>query len=327
LAVDPSDGSFSDHAFEEFPSLLEPRDVLVVNDAATLPASLHTRDRSVELRLLAANADETFTAVALGAGDYHTPTERRPAPPAFEPGDRLEFRALAAEVVHVDSDEPRLVRLSFDTRGEAWLQGLYASANPIQYAYSPAPFELWDVQNVFAARPWAFELPSASRPITFDILSRLRRRGVDVRSLTHAAGLSSTGSDALDRRLPLPERSDIPEPTVRAILRARATGGRVIAAGTTVVRALESRFAERGALRAGEGVATLVLRPEFRPAIVDGVLTGMHSPGTSHFALLGAFADVPLLARALEHAARSAYLEHEFGDSMLILGRKGANAA
>lgn len=327
LVVDPAYASFSEHAFDELPSLLAPRDVLVVNDAATLPASLHTRDQSAELRLLAANPDETFTAVALGAGDYHTATEHRPPPPAFELGTRLEFSALSAEVVHVDRDEPRLVRLRFDKSGEAFLRGLYASAKPIQYAYSPAPFELWDVQNVFSARPWAFELPSASRPITFETLSRLRRRGVDVRALTHAAGLSSTGSDTLDRRLPLPERSDIPEATVRAILRARATGGRVIAAGTTVVRALESRFAERGRLSAGEGVATVVLGPEYRPALVDGVLTGIHPPGTSHFALLGAFAEVPLLARALDHAARRGYLEHEFGDSMLILGRSRATAA
>jgi S-adenosylmethionine:tRNA ribosyltransferase-isomerase len=327
LALDPESGSFSDHAFDDFPSLLAPRDVLVVNDAATLPASLHTRDGSVELRLLAAHDDDTFSAVALGAGDYRTPTELRPAPRAFVPGERVEFSALSAEIVHVDRDEPRLVRLRFEERGSALLRGLYASAKPVQYAYSAAPFELWDVQNTFSARPWAFELPSASRPITFDTLSRLRRRGVDVRSLTHAAGLSSTGSEALDRRLPLPERSDIPESTVRAVLRARATGGRVIAAGTTVVRALESRIAERGALVPGEGVATLVLRPDYRPALVDGVLTGMHAPGTSHFALLGAFAEESLLARALEHAAKSGYLEHEFGDSMLILGTKQARAA
>jgi S-adenosylmethionine:tRNA ribosyltransferase-isomerase len=327
LALDPELGSYSDHPFDDFPALLAPRDVLVVNDAATLPASLHSRDGGVEFRLLGAHEDETFSAVAFGAGDYRTPTERRPPPRAFVRGERVEFAALAAEIVHVDRDEPRLVRLRFDASGAAFLRGLYESAWPVQYAHSAAPFELWDVQNVFAARPWAFELPSASHPITFDLLSRLRRRGVDVRSLTHAAGLSSTGSDSLDRRLPLPERSDIPESTVRAVLRARATGGRVIAAGTTVVRALESRFAERGALVPGEGVATLVLGPDFRPALVDGVLTGIHAPGTSHFALLGAFADQALLARALEHAAKAGYLEHEFGDSMLILGSKHARAA
>ena len=148
-----------------------------------------------------------------------------------------------------------------------------------------------------------------------------------MRSLTHAAGLSSTGSDELDRRLPFPERSDIPESTVRAVLRARVTGGRVIAAGTSVVRALESRFAERGALTPGEGVATLVLHPEHRPALVDGVLSGMHSPGTSHFALLSAFAEETLLSRALAHAAHRGYLEHEFGDSMLILGTAHPHAA
>jgi S-adenosylmethionine:tRNA ribosyltransferase-isomerase len=145
--------------------------------------------------------------------------------------------------------------------------------------------------------------------------------------VTHAAGLSSTGSATLDRRLPLPERSEIPEATVRAIERARAAGGRVLAAGTSVVRALESRFAEHGSLRAGTGVATLVLSPRFRPQVVDGLLTGLHQRGTSHFALLGAFAPESLLERAIEHAAAQGYLEHEFGDSMLILEGERLRAA
>jgi S-adenosylmethionine:tRNA ribosyltransferase-isomerase len=327
LALDPEAQSYTDHPFTDFASLLQPRDVLVVNDAATLPASLHVRDRSVEFRLLAWHADETFTAVALGPGDHRVATEERPKAPAFTPGARVAFRSLTAEIVHADADEPRLVRLRFEQRGAAFLRGLYASALPVQYAYAPKPFELWDIQNTYSARPWAFELPSAGRPITFEILGALRRRGVDVRSLTHAAGLSSTGSAALDRRLPLPERSDIPEVTVRAIARARAAGGRVIAAGTSVVRALESRFAEHGSLRAGTGVATLVLSPSFRPQVVDGLLTGLHQRGTSHFALLGAFAPEPLLNDAIEHAAQHGYLEHEFGDSMLILAGERGNAA
>jgi S-adenosylmethionine:tRNA ribosyltransferase-isomerase len=327
LALDPGAQTYAHHPFTDLPSLLEPRDLLVVNDAATLPASLHVRDRSVEFRLLASHEDETFTAVALGPGDHRVATEERPNAPAFTPGARIEFRSLSAEIVNVDPDEPRLVRLRFEQQGAEFLRGLYASAKPVQYAYAQAPFELWDVQNAYAARPWAFELPSAGRPLTFEILGALRRRGVDVRAVTHAAGLSSTGSATLDRRLPLPERSDIPEATVRAIERARAAGGRVIAAGTSVVRALEGRFAEHGSLRAGTGVATLVLSPSFRPQVVDGLLTGLHQRGTSHFALLGAFASESLLERAVEHAAVEGYLEHEFGDSMLILGGERLRAA
>jgi S-adenosylmethionine:tRNA ribosyltransferase-isomerase len=104
LALDPDAQTHADHSFADLPLLLEPRDLLVVNDAATLPGSLHVRDRSVEFRLLAAHEDEAFTAVALGPGDHRVATEQRPNPPAFTPGARVEFRSLTAEIVSVDPD-------------------------------------------------------------------------------------------------------------------------------------------------------------------------------------------------------------------------------
>jgi S-adenosylmethionine:tRNA ribosyltransferase-isomerase len=194
----------------------------------------------------------------------------------------------------------------------------------VQYAYLERALELWDVQNRYASRPWAFESPSAGRPLTFGLFGELRSRGVALAVVTHAAGLSSTGSTSLDRRLPVPELSDIPIETVRAVDAAKQRGGRVVAVGTTVVRALEGRaLAARGAesprLSAGRNETSLVIGPGFRPRIVDGLLTGLHEPSTSHFALLEAFAPRPLLVRALEHASRLGFLEHEFGDSCLVL--------
>jgi len=135
--------------------------------------------------------------------------------------------------------------------------------------------------------------------------------------LTHAAGLSSTGDAALDAALPLPERYEVPEATVEAVARARAAGGRVVAVGTTVVRALESA-AQDGRLRAGRGLATLRIDGGFRPRVVDGLLTGLHEDGTSHFELLKAFAPAAFLEPALRHAAEAGYLGHEFGDALLI---------
>jgi S-adenosylmethionine:tRNA ribosyltransferase-isomerase len=146
------------------------------------------------------------------------------------------------------------------------------------------------------------------------------RRGVSIATLTHAAGLSSTGDPALDAALPLPERFSIPEPTARAVRDTRARGGRVIAVGTTVARALEGCAAlHGGAIVAGEGVTDLVLDRRSRPAIVDGLLTGMHEPSASHFHLLEAFAPPDLLVRAHAHAEAEGYLAHEFGDSTLVL--------
>src|SRR5204862_591384 len=124
----------------------------------------------------------------------------------------------------------------------------------------------------------------------------------------------------LDKRLPMAERYAVTDAAVNAIRRTKEQGGRVLAVGTTVVRALESAALEHGGrLAAAEGTTTLVIGPGFRPAVVDGILSGMHTRGTSHYSLLRAFASEALLDAALDHAEREGYLEHEFGDSCLIL--------
>jgi len=319
LSVDARARSFADHPLAALPSLLRAGDLVVLNDAATLPASLRTTNHDAEIRLLSHEPDGTFHAVAFGAGDFRTRTEDRPAPPRFTPGSELLFGELRARVVAVDPDEPRWLTLRFDRDGGELVSALYRVGRVVQYAYVERPLELWDVQNRYASRPWAFEPPSAGRPLTFGILGELRARGVGLAVVTHAAGLSSTGSESLDRRLPIPELSDVPAETVRAIEVAKARGARVVAVGTTVVRALEGRMLESPRLSAGRNETSLVIGPGFRPRIVDGLLTGLHEPGTSHFALLEAFADGAFLTRALEHAARKGYLQHEFGDSMLVL--------
>jgi len=316
LVVDVTQETLRDATVAELPSLLGEGDALVVNDAATLPASLRLTDGR-ELRLVGRTRDErTYRAVLFGEGDHRTPTERRPTPRLVHEGEALEFAgALAATVIAVDDVHPRLIELRFASQGAELYGKLYRAGKPIQYAHVPDRLALWDVQTRFSARPWAFETPSAGRPLTFRTVDALRKRGVAVAAITHSAGISSTGDEALDRRLPLPERYSIPHDAVTAVTNAR----RVIATGTTVVRALESAFMAHGSLRPCEGEATLVLGPGFIPSICDGILTGMHAPGTSHFALLEAFAPRELLGRALAHADRAGYLEHEFGDSMLLI--------
>lgn len=308
------------------PELLAPFDLLVVNDAATLPAALHVENSDLEVRLIGhAEGAESFRAVLFGAGDYHTDTNRRPAPRPLYVGERLHFSArLSARVTHIESNAPRLVTLRFETSGSDFWQALYAHGRPIQYRHVSEPLELWDVQNPFASRPFAFEAPSAGLSLDFALITALKRRGVGIAALTHAAGVSALGSPELDARLPLPERYAIPEATRVAIEATLARGGRVIAVGTTVVRALEASHAEHGRVHSGEGTAELKLGPRFQRQVVDALLTGMHEAGTSHFELLQAFAPLELISALEREATRSGYLTHEFGDTCLIEGTRPA---
>ncbi len=335
LVVDPDRDAIADFIVRDLPSRLRAGDLLVVNDAATLPGSLQgeaTDGVPVEVRLLGPAEDGVWTAALLGEGNWRWRTEDRPAPPRLGPGSVLAFPGpanpipdgspLHATVVGVSEVSPRLVRLVFDREGDALWAAVYRGGRPVQYSYVRAPLALWHVQTAYASRPWAAEPPSAGRPLTWRILLEARRRGVGLAAVTHAAGLSSTGEPALDAALPLPERFDIPAETVEAVARTRATGGRVVAVGTTVVRALEGAAESgEGRLAAGEGRTSLRIGPAFRPRVVDGLLTGVHQPGESHFELLQAFAPEPLLRRALAHAEAAGYLAHEFGDSCLILPR------
>ena len=333
LVVDSASGTLDDRAIGALPALLHPGDAVIVNDAATLPASLRAKDGR-ELRLVGrpssgfatasggewGRTERRFRAVLFGAGDFRTPTERRPAPAPVRPGDVLSFDAdLRATVTSVDPDNGRLVEVEFADNGAALYRKLYAAGHPVQYAHVSRPLALWDVQSGFASRPWAFEMPSAGRPLTFGVIDALRKRGITVAAITHGAGISSTGADDLDARLPLTERFVIGAAAALAVRDARARGGRVVAAGTTVVRALESAFLFRGELAPCEGEATLVIGPGFVPRVADAILTGMHQRGTSHFALLEAFAPRTLLERALSRADILGYLAHEFGDSMLVI--------
>lgn len=299
-------------------------DVVIANDAATLPASLRgSRAASgdpIEVRLaawVAAGDHSRFIAIAFGRGDHRTPTEERAPPPTLSPGDRLVLGPLVAVVERL-FDHPRLLALRFLGDRKTVLAGLAQHGRPIQYAHIPAPLALWDVWTNLAANPVAFEPPSAGFALDWRLLAEWRRRGITFATLTHAAGISSTGDPALDRRLPLDEVYDIPARTASAINQARAVGARTIAIGTTVARALEASTDTDGLVQAGCGVARDRIGRNTRLRVVDAILTGMHQPGESHFELLRAFADEPMLDRITATVIDRGYRAHEFGDSMLI---------
>jgi S-adenosylmethionine:tRNA ribosyltransferase-isomerase len=339
LLLDRDTGAVRHHRFDELPLLLEPGDLVVVNDSRTLPASLLGRTAggsALEVRLAArapggsdGDAGERWAALPLGVpadgGDPAlVPTDARPAPPPLPPGERLRFDGgLTATVLGRHKEAPPLVWLAFDADGERLAEALHRAGRPVRYAYVPRPWPLHHYQTMFAAAPGSAEMASAGRPFTVQTVRALRDRGVGLATISLHAGLSTYGDPAVDRRFVPPEAYRVPEATAAAVARCRAGGGRVVAVGTTVVRALETAAAAAGTsggVRAGAGVTRLRIGPGHRLLAVDGLLTGLHEPEASHLDLLGAFVDPEVLGRAYTAALDAGYLWHEFGDVCLVIG-------
>jgi S-adenosylmethionine:tRNA ribosyltransferase-isomerase len=348
LLLDRDSGTVGHHRFDELPMLLEPGDLVVVNDSRTLPASLLGRTAggsALEVRLAARarstgaplrgspdpsgpDGAERWAALPLGVpadgGDPAlVPTDARPAPPPLPPGERLLFGGgLTATVLGRHEEAPPLVWLAFDTGGERLAEALHRAGRPVRYAYVPRPWPLHHYQTMFAAAPGSAEMASAGRPFTVQTVRALRDRGVGLATLSLHAGLSTYGDPAVDRRFVPPEAYRVPEATAAAVARCRAAGGRVVAVGTTVVRALETAATAgpHGEVRAGSGVTRLRIGPGHRLLAVDGLLTGLHEPEASHLDLLGAFVDPEVLGRAYTAALDAGYLWHEFGDVCLVIG-------
>ncbi len=326
LLVVDADGRATDARRRDLVGYLRRGDLVIANDAATLPASLSgihlATGAPVEVRLagrrsLLPDDVERFAALVFGAGDFRTPTESRPPPPPMMPGDSLVLGPLRA-TVDGRLGHPRLVSLRFQgTAGEIW-NGIARHGRPIQYAHLTAPLALWDVWTAVAGRPVAFEPPSAGFVLDWSVLAAFRERAIRFATLTHAAGISSTGDAALDARLPFDEAYDIPRATALAVARTRSAGGRIIAVGTTVVRALEHAALADGIVRAGPGVATERINAGTRLSVVDAIVSGVHEPGTSHYELLRAFAASDALREADRLMDQRGYRTHEFGDSVLV---------
>ena len=310
-------------AFVEF---LRPNDLVIANDAATLPASLkgvhEQTGAEIEVRLagrpsLNPSDVSRFSAIVFGAGDFHTRTEDRPLPPPLHPGDTLVLGSLRATVEEL-LGHPRLVSLLFNgTADEIWA-GLASHGRPIQYSHLQTSLELWDVWTRIAGPPVAFEPPSAGFILDWRVLAAIRKHRANFATITHAAGISSTGDEELDRLLPFDEPYYIPETTARAVRLMRELGGRVIAVGTTVVRALEAAATDGNHVLSGAGVAKGRIGPATHLHVVDAILSGTHEPGTSHYELLRAFLDDSTLERATAELTTHDYRTHEFGDSVLI---------
>ena len=326
LLVVDSGGQIRDLLRSSIPTLLHPGDIVVANDAATLPASIfgvHKRTgRSIEVRLAGSESVfhedvRQFSAVVFGEGNYRTPTELRPSPPELRPGDTLQLGPLTATVLQL-LGHPRFVLIRFEGTSASIWEGLARYGHPIQYSHIPTPLAVWDTWTPIAGSPVAFEPPSAGFALDWRTLDAIHRRGVHFATITHAAGISSTGDEDLDARLPFDEPYRITESTARSIRHARATGGRLIAIGTTVVRALEHAASVYGVVCETTGLAVNKIGAVTELLVVDAILSGTHEPGTSHHQLLSAFVDQQTLAKMDQISQQHAYRTHEFGDSVFV---------
>jgi S-adenosylmethionine:tRNA ribosyltransferase-isomerase len=318
-------GNIEHQARSEVVNLLHSGDVVVANDAATLPASLsgqHSRTGlRIEVRLAGRDSlDEVrqFSAVVFGEGDFRTPTENRSRPPALKRGDRLELGRLRGTVVRL-LNHPRFILLQFEGSPREIWEGLARHGRPVQYAHVPTPLAVWDTWTPIAGPPVAFEPPSAGFVLDWSMLASMSARKIRFGTITHAAGLSSTGDPELDALLPFAEPYRIPRSTALMIKHAQASGKRIIAIGTTVVRALEHSAAMfDGVVPFGERLATQRLGASSRLHIVDAILSGTHERGTSHYELLRTFVDDKTLGRIDQELNAHGYRTHEFGDSVFL---------
>jgi len=337
LVARRSDGSIEHRTFSDLPELLAPGDVLVINVSATIPAAVPARRRDgeavrVHFATRAPHLEDVWRVVEIRSADGSRP-RRIPV------GERLELRGgatLDLVVPYASGERLTLARLrcallvddkappsgAADLPTKAPPSGaadlpkyLERHGEPIRYAHIPRPWPLQDYQNVYAISPGSAEMPSAGRPVTRDLISRLISREIVVAPVTLHCGVSSPES----HEPPFPEWYEVPERTAHAIAVARERGGRVIAVGTTVVRALESAGGPDRCSCARSGWTGLVVTSECGVSVVDGLITGWHEPQASHLQLLEALMGPELLARSYEAALDAGYLWHEFGDSHLIL--------
>jgi S-adenosylmethionine:tRNA ribosyltransferase-isomerase len=319
LVAHRRDGRIEHRHFTDLPAVLVPGDVLVVNRSATLPAALaattgdgrpaqlHLSSRLpaglwvVELRHPGVPASTPWLDAAPGTL-LHLPHGAGaellvPAGGAWTPG-----RPVRLWVAALDLPEGPLAYLARHGR-------------PIRYGYVDHDRPIGAYQTVFADEPGSAEMPSAARPFSAELVTRLVGRGVAFAPFVLHAGVSSPEA----HEPPMAEWYRVPRESAASVNAARRSGHRVIAVGTTAVRALETVADDRGHVHAGEGWTELVVTPDRSMRAVDGLITGWHEPEASHLAMLEAVAGHDLLEASYRAALEEGYLWHEFGDSHLIL--------
>jgi S-adenosylmethionine:tRNA ribosyltransferase-isomerase len=296
----------SHHRFRELPRLLTAGDLLVVNNSATLPAALDAGPDLV-VHFSTERADGTWLV------ELRRPVNGSTVPSdAAEKGLRLPVPGGTLTLIGPFTERLWVARPHVPGTAVSYLA---EHGRPIRYAYTDRDWPLETYQNAYATEPGSAEMPSAGRPLTGAVLAELAGRGILVAPITLHTGVASAEVD----EPPYPEWFAVPPPTARLVGEVRAAGGRVVAIGTTVVRALESAVDPAGRVRAASGWTDLVIGPEHRIRAVDGLLTGLHEPRASHLRMLTAIAGEQALRAGYAEALRGRYRWHEFGDVHLLL--------
>jgi S-adenosylmethionine:tRNA ribosyltransferase-isomerase len=320
MVIARATGKIEHTRFDKVDNYLRPGDLLVFNSSRTLPASMRgcecseTHGPCMEVRLAERLPDDSWLALLLcEKGD--------PFGCGLRPQMRIQFNEeLAAVVVDRDVRIARLWRLRFTKSGTELVDLIYRLGKPIRYEYVSAPWDLDYYQTVYAKEPGSAEMPSAGRAFSWKLLLDLKRRGIDTAYLVLHTGLSSYLDDELDaQHLASEEEYFVSATAANKINRTRQSGGRIIAVGTTVVRALESIVDCNGRVSEAHGYTQLKIDNLHRLKAVDGLLTGLHEPQASHLDLLSAFLPPEQIRAAYEEAIARKYLWHEFGDLNLIL--------
>ena len=315
----------SHHRFADLGDALDAGDLLVVNTSAVVPAALDACGTDGNM-YSASTAGRDGLRLHLSTeqpGGFWVVEPRRPAGPGTEryvgtpPTHLMLPGGGRAELLAPYPAGTGLVRLwlaRLDAPGEL-LAYLRAHGQPIRYAHAEAAWPIEAYQSVFSRDPGSAEMPSAARPFTESLVTELVTRGIVLAPITLHTGVSSQEAG----EPPYAERFEVPLATSSLVNAAHADGRRVIAVGTTVVRALESTADRAGRSHPGQGWTELVVTPERGVRVVDGLVTGWHEPESSHLAMLEAVAGRDLLDASYAAAVEEGYRWHEFGDSHLIL--------
>jgi S-adenosylmethionine:tRNA ribosyltransferase-isomerase len=299
-----------EHAtFRDLPDYVRPGDVLVVNLSATLPAALRARtDDGVEIGF------HLSTHLAGNLWIVEPRDFARIGEPA-QPPIRMQLPGDAYAVLldrHADSSRLWIAALHLAEPIETYLRD---HGKPIAYAYQRGEWPIPTYQTVYARVPGSAEMPSAGRPFSTRVLDRLRGAGVDVAEIVLHTGVASPERD----EAPYEEWFSVPLDAAAKVNAAKRFGRRVIAVGTTSVRALESASDVAGHVSATNGWTDLLVTPQRGVRVVDSLLTGLHEPKSTHLAMLEAIAGRDHIENAYRSALERGYLWHEFGDSHLIL--------
>jgi S-adenosylmethionine:tRNA ribosyltransferase-isomerase len=318
MTIDSSDGATRHSTFNHLADFLRSGDLLVFNSSRTLPASLRTinagKDQPTEVRLAEHLPDDSWLVLIL-FGNENKNDE------LIRPGQKIEFKCnLSAVVENKDQRNPRLWKIWFSQTGSELIDTIHLIGKPIRYGYISAPLPLEYYLTVFAIDPGSSEMPSAGRAFTWKMLFDLKNKNIGTTFLTLHTGLSSYMDDDLSIPHTVGEEEYfIPNGTASKIRTAKAKGGRIIAVGTTVVRALESSASITGKVIAGHSYTNLKITADHDLKITNGLITGFHEPQASHLDLISAFLSPKQIRKAYEEAIQKRYLWHEFGDLCLIL--------